>query len=303
MLEKYRLEYEDFLESQKEKTSQNIDKILKARVHIFDFDVNLLFLNTKLFIEEYIDWEWQEIEMPFVEYREKMILNKDKSSKYRKTDRMYNQSRDFDETNYFMKDLKETLDNYKNAVNLWNSLEWIIWASFYDFKKAVISWEIISIITARWHNESNFRNGIKLLIQEIFSEDEKKIIFENIKNKFFKENLKYSKKNFKKIIEKYLSYSKIILVNNSRFFYKFNHKPDWNTHIRKQIAFIEAITSALIHHKEYDKISVGFSDDEPKNLEAIHEIINKIKTFSVYDKITFSTIDTSSKTHKKNFKH
>ncbi len=309
MLEHYKTEYEKTLQNLiTNDTNKKITDIIEEKVYCFDFDINILFLETYVFIEENIAWKWTEIEISYEKYRNMLNDWVFDEKNFRVTEQAWRQARDLDETNYFLKHLQNALEKYKNATKNNLPLTWIIWPSFYDFKEAIINWHLLSIITARWHKEENFKAWIKLIINEIFTQKEKEIMFNNISNKYLKINKPFNSKNFLEIVDIYLNYSKLIWVNSPEFLEQINQIEDRNAHLRKPIAYNHVLDYVIDLHKnhfENDKIKVNiwFSDDELKNIDEIKKFTDEIKHLDKYKHFHFVTIDTSSKTSKNKHYH
>lgn len=141
---------------------------------------------------------------------------------------------------------------------------------FWDFKEAVLNWSIFAIITARWQSKENLKNWIKLIIQNMFSNDEKRTCFEIFK-RYFVEKYEFNESNFEVVLDKYLKYCKFYWVNHPKYLKKYGLLNN-NQHISKPKVFEEFLIYILklknIVYKDKDvNISVWFSDDEIKEFK------------------------------------
>ncbi len=150
--------------------------------------------------------------------------------------------------------------------------------AFDDFKEAVNNGSIFSIITARGHNPETLKKAVKIYIEEDFNGISKNKVIHNL-NKF--RDLIPSQTNGD-IIDEYLDLCKfypvsfgsgsaanpeIEKVKALKEFYEYCK--DMANEIKKALEFKNDVSGESL------KFSIGFSDDDMKNIETMKKSINK----------------------------
>lgn len=251
----------------------------KLRVYKFDWDDNILNLPTKIKM-------YKNNKPIYVSTSEFAELRN--NPKYEVRDDAFEEFRDYGirGEDAFIQDTKKAIENNKQAP------------SFKKFKEALKYVNFFAIITARGHAPETIKRGVRTFISMALSPDEKIV---------FKKNLKklYGNLPFNELVEKYLSEQRYYPVSSPEFQKQFGsmvgaEKPELAKQIasRDFIDYIESVAKSLDakdiriknpRSKGELEISVGFSDDDKKNVKAMEEFMKSLKkekpdmTFVIYD--------------------
>lgn len=251
----------------------------KLRVYKFDWDDNILNLPTKIKM-------YKGNKPIYVSTSEFADLRN--NSEYEVRDDAFNEFRDYGERgeNAFIEDTKKAIENNKQAP------------SFKKFKEALKYGNYFAIITARGHAPDTLKRGVRVFINMALTPDEKIV---------FKKNLKklYGDLPFNELVEKYLNEQRYYPVSSPEFQKQFGsmvgaEKPELAKQIasRDFIDYIESVAKSLDvkdiriknpKSKGELEISVGFSDDDKKNVKAMSEFMKSLKKekpdmrFVIYD--------------------
>ena len=173
--------------------------------------------------------------------------------------------------------------------------------SFGKFKEALIFANPISIITARGHKPETIRLGMDMVIAETFSEYELLDMLENIQ-KIYPETEGMDAQETLKI---YLDSHDYHPVTSKIFAEKFGLRSGSaaNPEQNKKVAFRDYVEKIINKTKEmvntkYNKLSIGFSDDDLGNVKAIEGLIEKELKHEFPD-VQFIIYDTSDGGNKK----
>jgi hypothetical protein len=272
----------------------------KLRVYKFDWDDNILKLPTKIKM-------YRNGTPIYVSTSEFAELRG--NSNYEVRGDAFEEFRDYGSRgdNAFIDDTKSAIKNNSHAP------------SFRKFKEALIYVNYFAIITARGHEPDTIKKGVKTFITLALSPNEKV---------FLKKNLKkvYGDLPFNSLVDKYLDEQRYYPVSSTQFQSKFGsmagaEKPELAKQIasRDFVSYIEGVAKKL-HAKDIRiinpkakgslEISVGFSDDDKKNVESMKEFMRVLKsekpnmTFVLYDtsnpqNVEKTVIETVNKRHDK----
>jgi len=193
--------------------------------------------------------------------------------------------------------------------------------SWYKFLNTLKNGFLFSLITARGHKPDTFKRGVEWIIDNVFSEDDKYEMYNNLKkyihlfrgsqslintksdeilkSKNDEDNFKIDKidyNNFSKnyIIQNYLNNCSFYGVSYEGFIEKHKSGGADSPEIGKEIAIKEFKRKI----KDYaDKIgatiSFGMSDDDMKNITHLENVFKELK--SVYPDTIFRLYDTSKR--------
>ena len=227
------------------------------RAYSFDWDDNILNMPTLIRMVKYEGGEWNPVQVSTDEFAK---VRNDKNYKL-DDDAFYN----FREEKEFTKDLKKAIDEKSFAP------------SFDKFKEALIYANPISIITARGHQPITLRKGMNLVIAKTFNEKELSDMLGNIQQSH--PETKYLTPD--KVLEVYLDSIDYHPVSSIEFADKFgiDHSSAVNPEENKKLAFRSYVRKVIdgankMVKSKYNKLSVGFSDDDLGNVNAM---INFIK--------------------------
>lgn len=247
------------------------------RAYSFDWDDNILHMPTMVHMEKKVGDNWKKIKISTGEYAEK----KDDPTYRYPNNNIREAFIEFDDDNLFLENVKESLSNKEFAP------------SFNDFKEALLEAKTISIITARPTSPDTIKKGILMVIEETFSPEEKEEMLENIGD-----NFDFSGED-EDIIKKYIE---------SNYYYPVSFR-DRTADIKK--GKTDALDNFVMNVKKsfekmdrntYNKMAIGFSDDDLENIEGVVEKIEKELSLE-YPDIKFYVYDTSEKGKNKLIVH
>tara|TARA_R100001460_G_scaffold31582_2_gene62203 strand:- start:394 stop:1212 length:819 start_codon:yes stop_codon:yes gene_type:complete len=242
----------------------------KKRAYSFDWDDNILFMPTKIYLEKKVGDGWIPVLVGTEEFRE--IRNRvGKDYRYEKDD-LYYAFKDFRDYDAFIRDTKEALRKKSFGP------------SFDKFKEALLYGNDFSIITARGNPPKAIKDGIKVIIDTLFTEEQKEKMLSNLHGTS---------------IEQYLNLQDYYPVTSDEFVEEFDTDVSvTNPEVGKMIAlktFVDRVVSAVKEMKdnpEYNGMSIGFSDDDLGNIESAEKYIEE-KLKKLYPDVKFLVYDTS----------
>jgi hypothetical protein len=251
----------------------------KLRVYKFDWDDNILNLPTKIKMYK----KGNPVYVSTSEFAE--LRN---NSEYEVRGDAFDEFRDFGRRgdDAFIEDTKKAIENNWKAP------------SFKKFKEALKYVNYFAIITARGHAPETIKRGVKTFINLALTPDDKILLKKNLKKI-------YGDLSYSDLVEKYLNEQRYYPVSSPEFQKQFGsmsgaEKPELAKQIasRDFINYIENVAKNLqvkdiriINPKSKGglEISVGFSDDDKKNVKAMEDFMKSLKkekpdmTFVIYD--------------------
>jgi hypothetical protein len=231
----------------------------KKKFFLFDWDDNLLIMPTKIILDKLIRNKWVKTEITSHQFRK---IRKKIGINYRLRKDSFIQFRN---SKQFEEDIKHSIENKSFGP------------VFHKFIKTLIDTQEFGIITARGHSPKTIKDGIKLIIKEILTPQEKKQLILNLKNK---------------TIDDYLSKQKYRTVSSKEFIKEFNlDVTSQNPEMGKKIALTDYVENVIGCCD--GKISIGFSDDDLNNIKVIEKTI-KEELKKKFPHINFVIYDTSN---------
>ena len=245
------------------------------RAYSFDWDDNILRMPTTIKMLKKSGGGWDPIGVGTDEF----ALVRDNED-YKLSDGAFD---NFIDEESFLVDLQKALSTEAFAP------------SFNKFKEALIYANPISIITARGHNPRVLRKGMDLVISSTFTESELGEMLDNIQ----KTHPELNGEPSEVILKTYLDSHEYHTVTSEIFTNKFGLEsgsaanPEENKKIalRDYVTNIVAKASQMVNAGD-DKLSVGFSDDDLGNINAIIPFIKEVLQVEFPD-VDFVVYDTS----------
>ena len=251
-------------------------KLNKLSYFAFDWDDNILHMPTKIQMDRLSEGIWRPVAVSPSEFA---IVRTDSEYRIRDNDPMkaFIEFKDFGPRgdNSFVEDTKYAIDNQKYGPS-WNT-----------FIKCLIEGSIFAIITARGHEYDTLRKGVEYIINNCLSENEQNKMYNNCLEfaSIFESNRKFERieKIFTKneLIDTYLNcckYYGVGLPFSKSFAEEFNIDPSKPEKLEesKQIALGKFIDICNEYGKFANlKVSIGFSDDDKRNVEHIKNYFEK----------------------------
>ena len=248
-----------------------------VRAYSFDWDDNIISMPTTINVVK----DGEKIRVPTDEY-----TNIRNNPEYSLGDDAFD---NFINDSEFLSDLEEAIKTKSFAP------------SFDKFKEALIFANPISIITARGHKPETIRRGMDIVISGTFSENELSDMLENIQERF-PETVDIDAQETLKI---YLDSQDYHPVTSEIFAEKFGLRSGSaaNPEQNKKVAFRDYVEKIINKTKEmvntkYNKLSIGFSDDDLGNIKVIEGLIEDELKHEFPD-VKFTIYDTSDGGNKK----
>jgi hypothetical protein len=261
---------------------------MRLRSYIFDWDDNILYMPTTIKMDKKEGDQWVPVDVPTDEFAHVRT-----SPDYRLRDNdPVKAFIDFRDTDSFLRDAEEAIHQGSFAP------------SADKFKEALIYGNRFAINTARGHTPEALKQGVKLYINMVLNDEEKSMLVKNVR-----EELPLTKGlNDEQVIDLYLDeMGEYYPVSSEEFGERFGLETTGgaaNPEHAKQVAiehFVQKVlrnVEKLVQDGKYTKMSVGFSDDDLRNVKAVEEFIEH-QLNKMYPEIHFVVYDTSEKGKRK----
>jgi len=252
------------------------------KYYAFDWDDNILNMPTVIHMQHLVNGKWINEDVSTSKFAE--IRNLDT---WRDYDESYVEFRDFGPRgkNAFIDDCKIAIQN-KDFGPVW-----------YKFLKTLIKGSIFAIITARGHEPDTLKEGVHYIIDHILTIDEKNEMISNLiafQDMFIPDFDIMKNIDPEILIKAYLDKCDFVGVSSPSFEKKYKENGGASNPEKMKIkALQDFIDKINTYGEQVDGIvSLGFSDDDVKNVDKVHKYFNEIS--SLYN-INFNVFDTSNK--------
>ena len=253
----------------------------KMKYYAFDWDDNILNMPTVIHMKHLVHNKWIDEDVSTSKFAEVRNLEN-----WKDHEDSYLEFRDFGHRgqNAFFEDCIKAINN-KNFGPSWEI-----------FLNTLSNGSIFSIITARGHEPETLRRSVEFIIENILSKNQKNEMISNLigfKDMFIKDFDFLEDINPELLISNYLDKCSFFGVSSPSFEKKYNQNGGaTNPEKMKIIALEEFINTIKLYGEQIDGIiSLGFSDDDIKNVDKVHNFFGEIS--SLYN-IIFSVFDTSN---------
>jgi len=260
---------------------------VSLRSYIFDWDDNILYMPTTIKMDKKVGDKWVPEDVSTEDYAHVRT-----SPEYRLRNNNPDLAfKDFRDSEPFIRDTKKAIHNNKFAP------------SADKFKEALIFANPFGINTARGHKPEILRDGVRLFIDMVFTDEEKSKMVDNIR-KILNQSKGLSDDQ---TIDFYLDeMGEYYPVSSKEFGKRFGLETSGgaaNPEHAKKIAiehFVRKIFKNIktLINSEYKKMSVGFSDDDVRNVRAVEQFIED-ELNKMYPEFHFVVYDTSEKGKRK----
>lgn len=258
----------------------------RLRSYVFDWDDNILRMPTKVNMEKNENGKWVPIKVSteeFAHYRT--------DPQYRLTPNSFS---DFTDNKAFLIDAEKAIHHNSFAP------------SYKKFIEALVYANPFAINTARGHSPSALKNGVKLFINMVLSPEEKSKMVTNIKKSLPKNII--TGLNNKQLVDVYLDEKgEFYPVSSEEFGERFGIDVKGgaaNPEHAKKVAienFVKKLIDGVKKHMiggKYKKISLGFSDDDKRNVKAAEDFLEN-ELSKMYPEVHFVIYDTSEGGNRK----
>ena len=257
------------------------------RSYIFDWDDNILYMPTTIKMDKKEGGEWKPVDVSTEDFAH---VRTSPDYRLRNNDPVL-AFKDFRDSKPFIDDARKAIQSGSFAP------------SADKFKEALIYANPFGVNTARGHKPQVLRDGVKLFIDMVLTDEEKSTMVANIKK-----NLKETESlNDEQTIEYYLDHEgEYYPVSSEEFGKRFGLETSGgaaNPEHAKKVAiehFVRKIfkNAKTLVNSDYKKMSVGFSDDDVRNVKAVEEFIES-ELNRMYPEFHFVVYDTSEKGKRK----
>jgi len=268
---------------------RNVRKYLiesNIRSYVFDWDDNILRMPTKVNMEKNENGKWVPVKVSTEEFAH---LRSDPNYKI-----TTNSFVDFKDNKAFLVDAEKAIHNASFAP------------SYKKFIEALTYANPFAINTARGHSPETLKKGVKLFVKMVLSDDEKRMMFTNIQKELPK-NLTQGL-NASQLLDLYLDErGEFYPVSSEEFGERFGLEVSGSAsspeHAKKVAIenFVKKLLDGVKKHMvngKYKKISLGFSDDDKKNVRAAEDFLRN-ELSKMYPEVHFVIYDTSEGDSKK----
>lgn len=252
----------------------------KLRSYVFDWDDNILRMPTKVNMEKNENGKWLPVKVTTEEFAH---FRSDPNYRL-----VADSFKDFRDNQAFIVDAEKAIHNNSFAPSYKKFIEALTYASHF------------AINTARGHSPETLKKGVKLFIKMVLDEEQKRMMFNNIK-KELPTNLT-KELNFGQMVDLYLDErGEFYPVSSDEFGKQFGLEVSGgaaNPEHAKKVAienFVKKLLDAVKKHmvnNRYKKISLGFSDDDKKNVKAAEDFLRN-ELSKMYPEVHFVIYDTS----------
>ena len=150
--------------------------------------------------------------------------------------------------------------------------------SFQRFKRALVEGRLFAIVTARGHSSESLEGGVRYFIDTILSDEEKRMMMRNLRGYEACFDDGHEHRSDEEVLEKYLSLNHYHAVTSPEFKGRLREESPSaeSPEEGKQFAIRSFVAhlAEIIRSKGIDRpVSVGFSDDDRGNVDAIEAYI------------------------------
>lgn len=252
----------------------------KLRSYVFDWDDNILRMPTKVNMEKNENGKWVPVKVSTEEFAH---FRSDPN--YRTTSSSF---ADFTNNEPFLVDAEKAIHNGSFAP------------SYKKFIEALTHANPFAINTARGHSPSTLKEGVKLFVKMVLSPEEKKMMIQSIQKELPKaltQGLSPAQ-----LFDLYLDEKgEFYPVSSEEFGERFGLEVKGgasNPEHAKKVAienFVKKLIDGVKKHMvagKYKKISLGFSDDDKRNVKAAQDFLEN-ELSRMYPEVQFVIYDTS----------
>jgi hypothetical protein len=251
----------------------------------FDWDDNILHMPTVIHMDQKVGSKWLPVDVSTSDFAK--VRNDKENYRLRDNsgDLAFSEFRDFGPRGQ-----KAFLEDTKKALS-----EGLYAPSWDAFIKTLSDGAIFSIITARGHEPESIRESVEYIINNVMTNDEKFLMYSHcLKNAYF-----FSKEDVDKferspnelengditktpLISRYLDSCSFYGVSSNSFADEFGKSSASSPEKAKEMALDKFVKKCNDYgHKIGAKsVSIGFSDDDPKNVDHVQKFFKEKSALS-----------------------
>jgi hypothetical protein len=266
---------------------------LPFKYYIFDWDNNILHMPTRIHLEKKtLAGHWEPIAVSTSFY----ALVRNDYEHYRPPggdwENAFREFRDFsnEAESSFLRDTREALEPVIAGKQKPGP-------SFRQFRKALVEGRLFAIVTARGHQSETIREGVKYFISHVLSPEQQRTMMANLRGYRAAYEPGEGYLTDEEVLERYLDLNHYHAVTSPDFRARMGaNKPGVDMQEEaKQFAIMDFMRHVfrIVRKSGVDKpISVGFSDDDPRNVRAVVDFIEQ-ELHREFPQVKFVVYDTS----------
>lgn len=275
---------------------------LDLKYYMFDWDDNILHMPTRIHLERKTAHGWEPYDVSTAEFAK---IRRD-------TDNYRPREGDWDKAFIDFYDVGEKgedvfLEDTKKALAPVVAGQQKGAPSFDKFKLALIEGRLFAIITARSHSSRAIRKGVEYFIAQVLSDDERALMIKNLRFYVARFDGNEPALSDAQIMENYLSLNRYHGVTSPEFEKRMGRKTagSESPEHAKQVAikdFVQHVIALIRGGAMHEgSVSIGFSDDDKKNVQAVQEFFNAElrKEFPHIKFVVYDTSDPSQESGRK----
>lgn len=272
---------------------------LELSYYSFDWDDNILHMPTTILMDKKFGNDWQPVEVSTSEFA---VVRNDKVNYRLRNDNPVEAFSGFRDTgpkgkDAFLQDVKKALSNSETGPS-WNK-----------FMTCLKEGAIFSIITARGHEPETIRGSVEYIIDNVLSDDDQHLLYNNCLKHAYLFGIDTNFDRIPKgpiskteLVKTYLDHCDFYGVSSDTFKREFGEASASNPEHAKELALNKFIEKCNNFGKRVGakSVSVGFSDDDPKNVEHVR-VMFKEKSALAHDfghELKLSLYKTTDRTKK-----
>jgi D-Tyr-tRNAtyr deacylase len=267
-------------------------KVDRLRYYAFDWDDNILHMPTFIYMDRLVEDTWQSVSVTPSDFA---IVRNDSNYRIRENNAIiaFQDFRDFGTrgSDVFVEDVKKAISK-NNFGPSWNK-----------FIRCLVEGSLFAIVTARGHEYDTLRNGVKWVIDNCLTQEQKDEMYDNCVKFTLLFNGSNSHLRCKglfsenTLIKEYLNSCKFYGVGvpmSESFKKEFNFPETLKIEDAKKLVLERFMEICHQNGKLVDaKVCIGFSDDDKKNVEHVKNFFHfKSK---IYSNMKLNVYDTSNK--------
>jgi len=248
----------------------------KLHYYAFDWDDNLLHMPTVIHMDRKVGDGWSPIDVSTAEFA--TVRNDKENYRLRNNDPVFAFSEFRD---YGSRGDRAFLEDTMDAVS-----QGRFGPSWDAFIKCLTEGALFAIVTARGHEPESIKSAVKYIVDQVLTEDQQFLMYSNcLKHAYLfspyeseeLERIPKGKLSETELIKDYLDNCDYYGVSSDSFAREFGQSTAANPEMAKQQALDRFIEKCNRFGKKLGvkSVSVGFSDDDPKNVEHIQKFFKE----------------------------
>lgn len=270
---------------------------LHLKYYMFDWDDNILHMPTKIHLEKKTEGRWKKHDVTTAQFARVRREMKNLRPLGNDWDAAFSDFYDVGK-----RGMDAFLDDTRKALGPIISGKAKGAPSFQKFRDALIEGRLFAIITARSHSAAAIRKGVEYFIRRVLTPEEKARMLNNLRGYIAYFDGDPGGMSDRQVLSQFPDLCRYRGVTSPEFQQLMGRKlgGSESPEEAKQFAIREFVQHALNLVRGRTKattVSIGFSDDDQKNVEAVEKFISK-ELGREYPGVKFVVYDTSDPRRK-----